>query len=50
MCASQNPFIGVITPAPTLISAVLAKPLPMFGGAISNGTARQIQLSMKVIF
>jgi len=50
-CATQNPFTGVITPAPNANFGRTGQTIAdVSGGAIGNGTARQIQLSMKVIF
>jgi hypothetical protein len=51
MCATQNPFTGVITPAPNLNFGRIGQTIAdVSGGAIGNGTARQAQFSLKVIF
>jgi hypothetical protein len=51
MCASQDPFTGVITPAPNRNFGRSSQTIAdVSGGQIGNGTNRQTQFSLKVMF
>jgi len=51
MCASQNPFTGVITPAPNVNFGRVGQTIASANSSlVGTGTARQEQFSLKVIF
>ena len=50
-CGTQNPFTGVITPAADLNFGHSTQTVASSStGAIGNGTARQVQFSLKLMF